>query len=428
MQSRSELLRSTWLWLLLGLLTREAFSFWTGHPYDFELWVRLGYAMLHGGDPYGSLPPAPGLSFANPYNIRDTPTIAYLPFWPLVTGLMYILYSNLSVTDNLAYYFLLKQPIILGDLALAYLLYSYVKARKARSAGWVLRFWVFSPFTIILSGVWGMFDSIAMAFIVLSMMASRWLKRSAWAGLGTFAKSIPVIYAIPLSINKSRTWQSLLVSITLPVTLSISIFVAMGWSFPAITSALTYTVTRWGESMSLWDGLFYFEFLGIMPTPTQIASTIAGAVWIPALIIVTVVACRKFRLDTDYGLVQALILVTLGFLLFKARITEQYALYLLALSALDVAIWNPRRRPILLATMVTVIIYLVTNNYFLIRFLLPTFPIALQLEGSLAVTIGPGRLAANFMTASAFTFLNIWYLVEVLRGKEPSSSIQHSIE
>src|SRR5208282_4511079 len=114
-------LRRLWTILFLGLLVREVFSFWTGHPSDFELWVRLGYAMAHGGDPYGPIPPVPGLSFASVFSATNAPTIAYLPFWPLVTGLMYLAYSLVGVNDRFVYYFLLKQPIIFGDVSLAYL-------------------------------------------------------------------------------------------------------------------------------------------------------------------------------------------------------------------------------------------------------------------------------------------------------------------
>ena len=121
--------------LLLGLLVREVFSFWTGHPFDFELWVRLGYAMVYGGNPYMPLAPVSGLSFANIYSSEASATIAYLPFWPLITGLLYTVYSAVGFGNSFAYYFLLKQPVIAGDIILAYLLYSYISSRT----GWAWR-------------------------------------------------------------------------------------------------------------------------------------------------------------------------------------------------------------------------------------------------------------------------------------------------
>jgi hypothetical protein len=158
--------------LIFGLLIREAFSFWTGHPFDFELWVRLGYAVVHGVNPYAPLPPVTGLTFANIYSPQDSATIAYLPFWPLVTGLLYLVYVAVGFDNRFAYYFLLKQPIIAGDMSLAYLLYSYISSRTSRQGPslWAARFWALSPFTLIVSGIWGMFDSLSMCFILASIM------------------------------------------------------------------------------------------------------------------------------------------------------------------------------------------------------------------------------------------------------------------
>lgn len=417
MEFTKKSLHQTTLLLLIGLIVREVFSFWTGHPYDFELWVRLGYAMVHGGDPYGFLAPAPGLSFANIYSMRDTATIAYLPFWPLITGALYMLFLGFGFGDRLLYYFLLKQPIIFGDVALGYLLFSYVRMRKEAHSLWVLRFWMLSPFAIILSGIWGMFDSVAMAFIMISIMTTRYFKRAFWAGLGTFAKSIPIIYAVPLSLKRKKNWQSFLVATALPVGFSATTFAVMGWSLPTITSALTYTVARSGESMSIWDSLFYFNYLGILPTLDPLVSSLFGTLWIPALVILTAVAYRKFRFDSDYGLMQSLLVLTLAFLIFKGRITEQYAIYLLALSVVDVALWNPKRKRLLLATVGVALFYLALNNYFLIRFLSPVYQDYGNLESELSQAMGPARLALNFFTGSVFTSLNIWYLFSILKSK-----------
>lgn len=421
MQFTKKSLQQTTLLLLLGLTIREVFSFWTGHPYDFELWVRLGYAMIHGGNPYGFLGPAPGLSFANLYSLRDSATIAYLPFWPLITGVLYMLYLTIGLNDRFLYYLFLKQPTILGDVALGYLLYSYVRLRNLNSSVWVLRFWMLCPFTIILSGIWGMFDSLAMAFVMISIMTTRHLKRAFWAGLGTFAKSIPVIYTIPLSLKSRRNWQSFLVAIALPIGFSAATFAVMGWSLTTVTSALSYTVTRSGESMSVWDLFFYFNYQGIIPTLDPFVSDLLGILWIPAVIIFTLIAYRKFGFDSDYGLIQSLLVVTLSFLVFKSRVTEQYAIYLLALSTVDFALWNPNRKPLFLATAGVALLYLVMNNFLLIRFLSPVYLDYGQIENGLSQVIGPARLAVNFLSGSVFTALNAGYLISILRSKSPGA-------
>ena len=82
--------------LLLGVLVREAFSFWTGHPYDFELWVRTGYWVARGVNPYGTISFAPGVSFVDRHRRRWGATIAYLPFWPLLLAGLYKVYAFLG--------------------------------------------------------------------------------------------------------------------------------------------------------------------------------------------------------------------------------------------------------------------------------------------------------------------------------------------
>jgi hypothetical protein len=51
-----------------GLAIRETFASFTGHPFDFELWLRLGYYTSLGHDPYTATDQISGL--------RDHPEIS----------------------------------------------------------------------------------------------------------------------------------------------------------------------------------------------------------------------------------------------------------------------------------------------------------------------------------------------------------------
>jgi len=408
--------RATML-LLLGFAIRESFSFWTGHPFDFELWVRLGYAVTHGGDPYGILAPVPGLSFANIFSHDNAPTVAYLPFWALVTGSMYAIYSRTGIENRFLYYFLLKQPVIVGDVVLAYLLFSYVSARRASAGTWVLAFWLFSPFTVIISGIWGMFDSIAICFVMLSAMAVSEIRRAGWTGWAVFVKSIPVIYAAPMTLRrpiKLKAVVALFVAFALPSALSAATILAMHWSLSTVNATLVSTVGKGGPSMSVWDVFYYLVSLGVATVPAWLYTPL-GFLWIPAIVGVTFIAVWTFRTETDCGLFQALLAITLVFLIFKARITEQYALYFFSLAAVDVALWHPERRRILLASVAIAMIYLVVNNLFLVRFLAPIYPGFGSFEAMIYSVIGSANYTVNFLSGTAFTILNIKYLVEIFR-------------
>ena len=402
--------------LLLGFAIRECFSFWTGHPTDFELWVRLGYAMTHGGDPYGVLQAVPGLSFANVFGYPNAPTIAYLPFWPLLTGLIYLLYAMVGWDNRFFYYFLLKQPIIFGDVGLAYLMFSFVYSRKpGKNAVWVLCFWLFSPFMIIISGIWGMFDSIAISLVFMSLMSREQAKRVLWEAVAIFAKSIPVIYAVPATMKRLRdVWYAVL-SIALAALLSLITFLVMRWPLSLTTSTLGSTAFKGGWSMSAWDVLPYMNYLGLLPSPSVQVYETLGILWVPALMVLAWIAVKRFGVKGEYGLVQSFLVCTLTFLIFKARVTEQYALYLFAMGAIDVALWNQARKSTLLASVMVALIYLIINNYFLIRFLSPVYPGFVSFENVMSIRIGPIRYAVAFVTGTLFTCLNIKYLVDVLR-------------
>ena len=412
------LIQKTTALLLLGLAVRECFSFWTGHPSDFELWVRMGYAMIHGGNPYGVLSSVPGLSYANVFSFNNAPTIAYLPFWPIVTAAMFALYSAIGVQNRFVYYFLLKQPVIMGDIAVAYLLYSYVSVRKSAAAGlWAMAFWLFSPFTLIISSVWGMFDSIAISFMIISLMSTRRLARSIWTGLAIFVKSIPIIYAAPTALKRpasARDAMYLLVAVGLPVLLSAAIFFILKWPMSTVGGTLGSTVGKGGESMSIWDALPYLNYLGLsVPAPEMYDAL--GYAWIPAVFVFTITAFRRFGTESDHGLIQTLLVCTFAFLIFKAQITEQYALYFFSLAVIDVGLWHPERKWMLLGGVGVAMVYLVVNNFFLLRFLSPVYPGFVNFESALQSQIGPERNAVDFLAGTAFTLLNVKYLMAVLR-------------
>ena len=368
-------------------------------------------------NPYAPLGPVPGLTFANIYSAQDSATIAYLPFWPLLTGLLYLVYMAVGFGNRFAYYFLLKQPVIAGDMILAYLLYHYISSRTSRQGAslWAAKFWALSPFTLIVSGLWGMFDSLSMCFILVSIMTNDYVRRSFWMGVGIFSKSLALIYAIPATIRRPRTTWGLIIAVGLPALATLLTLIGMKWSFSIATTTLASTVVKSGASMSAWDVFYYLNYLKIMPAlPTQLAN-ILGFVWVPAILVVTMLAFHKFGFETEYGLVQSMLIVTLVFLIFKARVTEQYAIYLLALAVVDVALWNPKRKPLLIATTVTALLFLIVNNYFLVRFLAPVYPDYAKIELALS-QIAPFRLAILFVSGTVFTCLNVCYLISIMKG------------
>lgn len=408
--------------LILGVAIREAFSFWTGHPFDFEIWVRAGYWVARGLSPYAPLPFAPGVSFANDFGNGNNAAIGYLPFWPLLLAALYGIYTVVGMGNPFVYYFLIKQPVIIGDVLLGYLLFSYLKNRKPDQAEKALALWIFSPITILVSAVWGTFDSMAMLAVMLALLAPAGRARSVWEGIGTLVKSIPVIFLLPLSYSRERRWQNFVIALGVPVILTLLIVYLSGWPMTGqqytVLTTLANTLHTYGFPLSLWGSWVFLNTMGVVADPLfQSVLSWGGYVWIPAVVVASLVARRWFGFDTERGLIQSLLLITLTFLLIRAQVNEQYSIYLLALLLIDAVVWNPRRMRLFYAVTVVVVAAIVTNNLLLIRFVAPVDPGALQLEAGLIAANDTLRTVLLYLEGLAFSALNLWYLAALIKER-----------
>jgi hypothetical protein len=410
--------------LVLGILVREVFSFWTGHPFDFEVWVRTGYWVVRGLSPYAPLPPAPGVTFANDFGNGSNAAIGYLPFWPLLLGAIYELYSGVGFGDRFVYYFLLKQPIIFADVLLAFLLFLYVRRQNPELAPKVMALWLFSPITIIISSIWGTFDAMAMSLVMLALLAPAGRTRSAWSGLATFVKSIPVIYILPLSFSRERRWANFAIALGVPVLSTAVIVYLAGWPVTGlhytVVSTLENTLHVYGFPLSLWGTWVFLNSLNVVSNSTFYSVINWGAyLWIPAVVVASLAARSWFGSDSDRGVVQSLLVITLTFLLVRGQVNEQYSVYLLALLLVDASLWNPGRMRLFYAVSAVVLAAIVTNNVLLIRFLSPVYPNALQLEASIIASTGQLRNVLLYAEGLTFSGLNLWYLSALIKERRP---------
>ena len=381
--------------------------------------MRAGYWVARGYNPYSSLPFAPGVSFANDFGgpgSNFSAAIGYLPFWPVLLAGLYDFYALIGSPSPFVYYFLLKQPVIICDVLVAYFLYKYVDKRGSDKASFVLKVWLFSPYTIVLSGIWGMFDAIPVLFVVLALTARPGAYRGMWAGLATFAKSIPLIYTIPL-VRGPKPIRNLALAIGIPAVASLAIVWIAGWPVSVVGTTLQSTVTKGGSSLSLWETLFYLNTLGLISNSALDRFAFAGYVWLVAVPVATVLAYRWFGFDTERGVIQSMLLITLTFVLLKGVVNEQYAVYLFALALIDVALWSPQRKKLLLAGIAAVVLFNFTNVLLFIRYVAPVVPQALTIEANIVSTIGPERNALLFLEAVALWVVEIYYFYSLVKER-----------
>ncbi len=410
--------------LVSGLLVREVFSFWTGHPFDFELWVRTGYWVAHGVSPYGVLGPVPGLTFAFDFSPSAESTVGYLPFWPLLLGAIYKLYTVIG-GGRFVYYFLLKQPTILGDVFLGYFISRCVGAVRPQLANTAMALWLFSPFTIIISGIWGMFDSLAMLPVVIALDARREAARSALEGLAIWIKSIPLVFAVPLAFSGQNKVRNLAIAVGFPAVATLATFGILHWPLNTAVATLNSTVTKGGQSLSAMGVFYYLSQFNTIPQVSTTAAAILGYVWIPAELVAVYLGYRWYGFTTRKGLVQSLLICAIFFDLFKSQVNEQYSIYVLALALIDLS-WNPSRKWLYVSITSAVMVFLLVNNVFLVRFTAPVYPDWSSTETVLSSMMGEWKLVVESLSAAAFAILNMVYFAYIYgaRGRPaPQASI-----
>jgi hypothetical protein len=363
--------------LIAGLAIRELLAPFTGHPFDFELWLRIGYYVSRGNDPYTVTAPIPGLSFPG---AQDMTWIGYPPTWAFFEAGLYKLYSASGINNRFVYYFIVKQPMILADLIVSFLLFRVISELKNAESGIrAIVFWMLCPFTIIISSIWGMFDQIILVIVLGSILAVKETQKSAlMQSLGFLLKVLPLIY-LPLLAFVQESRQKM--ASYFAVSLGSSILFALlpyvffpGWKLSQLAGVGVNVANKLGGSMNYWIILSVYSAYWKVPPPIENLLSILAFAWIPAVLFASgfcvISVRRKDQLIRNVCL--ASLFITLVFFLTKSIVNEQYLIYFLGLGLVDYYIWERKRRQKLFHSLwITALIYLTANNTYFTRFLEP---------------------------------------------------------
>lgn len=214
--------REVLLLLGLGLLIRVLLAPWTEQRFDNYV-NRLWCSVIYG---YNLYPFEPHMPSAYPLILRYSypPIWLYIilslfPVWLRLSGYSFpgnpvSLWKHGIDVDNLfesyrsfvpqalpVLDFFFKLPNIMADVGIGYLLYKFAKNSKHEKA--TLLFWLFNPFTIQISAVWGLFDPLC-TFFVLCSLYLLWRRKfflsATFLSLGVATKIYPVFFLIPTLI------------------------------------------------------------------------------------------------------------------------------------------------------------------------------------------------------------------------------------
>lgn len=349
--------------LALGLALREFLAPWTGHPFDFEIWVRLGAFLQSGASPYSLLPYINGVSFA-PYQLMTS--ISYPPLPAFIFAVTYRLYEQFGSVSPFLYYLLLKQPVVIADILVALLLFKLVALRKGlEDARRVASLWLYFPFAIVVSAMWGALDPLALLLILAALYyfeIGKSYSSAVYLGIATFLKLMPVIFLPVFLLQEGLAMKDRVtyatISLAIPLLSSLIPQLLLSWNFISMYSAFSYQAllpTFGGMSI-----FFALSFLGSLPGALTLA---LSSLWVPALF-----GGYLYLFFRKAKLPKGLLFTTLIFSITRPVLPEQWALYPMALLLL---MMDGESRQHFLAIVAIASAYLVTNNVLLIRFFSP---------------------------------------------------------
>lgn len=179
--------------LLSASILRLIFSPFFGHPWDVYVWIKSGELALSNINIY---------LIENPV---DYPWgfYAYPPVW--LYWLTVVAMLGKIVEDIYFTVFMIKLPIITSDILVGFLIYRIAKKLEygERKSLILTSIWLFNPITFFVSSIWGMFDSIAVLFMVASLSSildRKYTMAGILTGIGIAVKILPALLVPPTLI------------------------------------------------------------------------------------------------------------------------------------------------------------------------------------------------------------------------------------
>jgi len=150
------------------------------------------------------------------------------------TGNLFEAYRSFIPTNLPLLDLLLKTPAILSDVAIGYLIW-LIGGRTARASKISLMAWIFNPYVITMGSVWGVFDSIAAMFLLLSIyffQNARFSLSGTSLAMGVATKLFPAIAFFPALFYLLLTKRSGLLPYVSSFLITIVITLSSAFVFP----------------------------------------------------------------------------------------------------------------------------------------------------------------------------------------------------
>ncbi|MEM1518186.1 MAG: glycosyltransferase 87 family protein [Nitrososphaerota archaeon] len=188
----------------VGLASRLSIAPFTGHAWDMYVWLKSGELFLHENYNIYMVSDITGF----PWGFYAYPPIWL--YWLAITQFIKIK-LGLNISQQVV---LIKLPIIISDIIIGLLLYKLGKKYDLDEKTCIVlaASFILNPLVVFISSVWGMFDSIATLFVMLSILLLS--RRQEYLsllslGIGTAIKIYPALFYPALMVYLYKNKKSL---------------------------------------------------------------------------------------------------------------------------------------------------------------------------------------------------------------------------
>jgi hypothetical protein len=406
--------------VLTSVLIQMLLGFFLGHYFDQRVFMATGYVVGSGGDPYKPIELVH--VFENPLLNGFVPTIGYPPLWPLVLGLIYRVSYGL-VQNVFVYNFATKIPIMMANIALAYLvrkiLLNLHSDKKKAEAAWL--FLLFNPFVILTTAAWGQIDSFAALLCVSSLyiVTKGRIKESAFLLAISIAVKPVALALVPLPLlfsGRLISRKNLLFLVVFAAIFFLFVlipFAVLGWSIPLSSNNFT---NRFGMA----GGLTVFSLAEIIQGSPIIPSSLwlLGFLWVPALFIGYYFVYRNPPCSMGDIVTKSIGLV-LVFFLMRSWLSEPNLNLLLPLMLIAVGLGKMEKRVFHLFWIIPLVFMIINFAFPQLFFLI--YPSVLDALAQFDLQFGITRLVARFFVAVLWTLMGMAVAFKMLMGQRQNT-------
>jgi hypothetical protein len=334
--------------LILGILVRLLLIPISGHPEDMAVWYNLSLRIVSSGPFSVSLfPPVQSYFLLIPISffhnwLSPILHITATPIGSLAKDLVFYPGIQTVVPDRL-FIVLIKLPMLITDICGAFLIGKiFQRILKRKDLGQkAMVFWFLNPCLIWISAVWGMWDSVAVFFSLLSvyfLLTNRVAFSSISLFVGIITKMYPLFFVFPFAIYLIRRRSR--VDVLKFFAVLFALFIIF---IPFLPSVETFFYDYFSPNVRLFDsltnppafGLTYWSLMQVSSLPStqlffQIIAVVSSVLTISCLVFVYY-RIYKMNFKLEISLFLSLFIIISAVFLSYRLVLEQWFVWLLPL-------------------------------------------------------------------------------------------------